>query len=78
MRKDPLGFATTRETAEFFGLLSKEVTRLAQSGEWPSWVIAGKRVFDLDEVVKSLASEKVSRPNLPSLPRVFQQKPAPG
>jgi hypothetical protein len=51
----PLGFGDTKQTAEFFGLPQKEILRKAQNGEWPSWVISGRRVFDLDAIVKTLA-----------------------
>ena len=61
--KRPLGFATTREAAEFFRLPQTEVTRRANSGEWPSWVIGGRRVFNLDELVEQLAKDpKASEP----------------
>ncbi len=55
MVEKPLGFADTRQTAEFFGLPQKEVTDRAESGDWPSWVIGGRRVFNLDQLVESLA-----------------------
>ena len=55
MVKRPLGFGDIRQTAEFFGLPCKEVTQRAKSGEWDSWVIGGRRVFDLDRIVESLA-----------------------
>lgn len=57
MVQKPLGFADTRQTAEFFGIPKTEVTQLAQSGTWPSWVIGGRRVFNLDELVESLAKD---------------------
>jgi hypothetical protein len=44
------GFGGVRQTAQSFGVIVAEVRRRAQSGEWPSWVIGGKRVFDLDEI----------------------------
>ena len=53
--KKPLGFGDTQQTAEFFALPAKEVTKRAKSGEWPSWVIGGRRVFDLDRLVEQLA-----------------------
>jgi hypothetical protein len=49
--KRPLGFGDVRQTAEFFGLTQSEVMERARSGEWPSWVIGGKRVFDLDAII---------------------------
>lgn len=55
MIKSPLGFADERQAAEFFGLPVVEVRKKAASGEWPSWVIAGRRVFDLDQLVSTLA-----------------------
>lgn len=47
----PLGFGTIRQTAEFFGLTQSEVRRT----DWPSYVILGKRVWDLDAIVEGLA-----------------------
>jgi hypothetical protein len=55
MVKKPLGFGDTRQTAEFFGLRLAEVEKKCVSGEWPSYLIGGKRVFDLDAIVETLA-----------------------
>lgn len=55
MVRKPLGFGDTRQTAEFFGLRFNQVEKKAASGEWPSYLIGGKRVFDLDSLVENLA-----------------------
>jgi len=57
MVKKPLGFGDIPQTAEFFGIARAEVSRLARSGEWPSYIISGRRVFDLDDLVKRLARQ---------------------
>ena len=55
MVQKPLGFGDVRQTAQFFGLTQAEVKTRAHAGNWPSYVIGGRRVFDLDELVESLA-----------------------
>lgn len=60
--KRPLGFGDLRQTSEFFGLPRQEVTRRAKSGEWPSYVIAGRRVFDLDQLVELLVRGRAEDP----------------
>ncbi len=53
--KRPIGFATVDQCAEFFGLTQSEVTQRARSGEWPSYFIGDRRLFDMDELVQLLA-----------------------
>ncbi|RIK74726.1 MAG: hypothetical protein DCC68_22515 [Planctomycetota bacterium] len=53
--KRPIGFATVDQCADFFGLTQREVKQKAQSGDWPSYFIGDRRVFDMDELVKLLA-----------------------
>lgn len=60
MVKKPLGFGDTRQTAEFFGLRPAEIENKAASGEWPSYFIGGKRVFDLDAIVETLAKASLA------------------
>lgn len=50
----PIGFGDKRQAAEFFGIPQSEVLKKASSGEWPSYVIGGRRVFDLDAILDSL------------------------
>jgi hypothetical protein len=57
MRKRPLGFADLSSTAEFFGLTESEVMDRVNRGDWRSWVIGGKRVFNLDELVEQLVKK---------------------
>ena len=52
-----LGFGTTKQTADFFGLTTTEVQNLTKNGQWRSWLIGGRRLFDLDEIVKQLAQD---------------------
>ncbi len=49
-----LGFGDTRQTAEHFGLSEDIVVDKAERGEWPSWFVGGRRVFDLDDIVSIL------------------------
>ena len=56
--KRPLGFGTDREVAEFFGVSVPEVKRKAAAGEWPSYVIAGRRVFNMDELLDLLVAKQ--------------------
>ena len=60
MVKKPLGFGDVRQTAEFFGLSQRDVQERVRSGDWPSYVLSGRRVFNLDELVESLARQKQS------------------
>ena len=53
----PLGFGTTKQTAEFLGLGQEAVLFITRSGRWRSWLINGRRLFDLDEIVKQLAQD---------------------
>ena len=52
--KRPVGFGGLDQTAEFFGLPKSDVRRKATSGEWPSYVISGRRVFDIDAILDRL------------------------
>ena len=47
-----LGFGDTWQVAKRFELTRAEVMRRARSGEWPSWIIHGRRVFDLDAIAR--------------------------
>ena len=49
--KRPFGFGDENQTAEFFGIPRKTVRENAASGEWPSYVIHGRRVFNIDALV---------------------------
>ena len=50
--KRELGFGTVNQTAKIFGVTRREVFRRAKTGEWSSWVIGGRRIYDLDEIVR--------------------------
>ena len=50
----PLGFGGTAQAAEFFGISKADVLAKAKSGEWPSYVISSRRVFDFDAVLDLL------------------------
>jgi excisionase family DNA binding protein len=47
-----LGFRGTKQVAQFFGLSESTVRQLATRGEWPTYCIGGRRLFDLDELVR--------------------------
>ena len=57
-RRRPLGFGNTDQTAAFFRLPRREVVKRAESGEWPSYSIGGRRVFDLDEILDLSVSHR--------------------
>ena len=40
-----------------FGLTTADVLNLTRIGQWRSWLISGRRLFDLDEIVKQLAQD---------------------
>ncbi|MCH8829725.1 MAG: hypothetical protein IID45_09130 [Planctomycetes bacterium] len=48
------GFGGVQQVADFFDLAIDEVNDKADAGEWPSYVIAGRRVFDVDELLRLL------------------------
>ena len=52
--KRPYGFGGVDQVAEFLDLPVGEVASRAENGEWPSYVIAGRRVFDIDELLRLL------------------------
>ncbi len=52
----PFGFGDVHQTAAFFGLPEEEVIRRADSGEWPVYRVAGKRVFSLDQLIENLVT----------------------
>ena len=47
-----LGFGTVAQTANLFGVTRDEALRRATCGDWPSWIIGGRRIFDLDEIAQ--------------------------
>ena len=49
--KTRIGFGSARKVAEFFDVSESKVRDLAAKGEWPSYCIGGRRLFDLDELV---------------------------
>ena len=55
--RKPFGFGGTDQVAEFFSIPKSTVSKKAKSGEWPSWVIGGKRVFNVDELVALLVQD---------------------
>ncbi len=52
--KRPFGFGDERQVAEFLGIPRSEVRKKALAGEWRSFVIGNRRVFDIDELVDTL------------------------
>lgn len=53
----PFGFGDESQVAQFFGLPRREVKERASSGQWRSYIIGGRRVFNIDELVDSLTRE---------------------
>ena len=54
MIRRPLGFGGVEQVAEFFDLPKRVVRHKALTGEWPSYVVDGKRIFNLDRLVDLL------------------------
>ncbi len=52
--KRPFGFGDERQVAEFFGIPRSDVRKRAVTGEWRSFVIGNRRIFDIDEWVDTL------------------------
>jgi hypothetical protein len=60
MIKRPLGFGGVEQVADFFNLPKKIIRQKALTGEWPSYVVDGKRVFNLDRLVDQLIQGEAS------------------
>jgi hypothetical protein len=56
--KKPLGFGTEKQVGEFFGIPLTEVRQHAASGEWPFYVIGGRRCFDVDDLLRIVAQRR--------------------
>ena len=48
----PLGFGTAKRVALFFDISVERVRRMAATGAWPAYCVGGRRLFDLDELVR--------------------------
>ena len=48
----PLGFGTAKKVALFFDISVEKVRRMAATGAWPTYCVGGRRLFDLDELVR--------------------------
>ncbi|MHC4404505.1 MAG: hypothetical protein ACYTG0_33035 [Planctomycetota bacterium] len=48
------GFGSVDQVSAFFSIPKSEVRRKGVSGEWPSYVISGQRVFDIDAIIELL------------------------
>ena len=59
------GLLPARDVARFFGVSERLVRDRAAKGEWPSYSIGGRRVFDLDELV-ALVKRRQTRTDPPS------------
>jgi hypothetical protein len=63
--KRPIGFGGVEQVAEFFGVPVAVVKEKAATGAWPSYVIANRRVFDIDELLAlavKASDKKAARP----------------
>ena len=58
--KKPLEFGTEKQVGEFFGVPLAEVRQRAASGEWPFYVIAGRRCFDVDDLLRIVVQRRES------------------
>jgi len=65
----PLGFGDADRVAEVFGIPCRQVRRRAKEGMIASWVIAGRRVYDLNAIFEDLAKY----PELPSIESMASQ-----
>lgn len=59
-----LGFRSAKATAAFFGLSESKVRELAASGEWPTYCVGNRRLFDLDELVRLVKSQTENAANV--------------
>lgn len=50
----PIGFGGVEQVAEFLGIEPAEVQKRAEYGQWPHYVIGGKRVFNVDELLREI------------------------
>ena len=74
-----LGWGTEKQIAEFFGLTKAEVRQLSDSGEWPFVTVYGKRLFNVDELIRILAKQSLpedSNATEPSHQRKFRESQA--
>jgi len=55
-----LGWGDEREVCEFFGLRRSDVRQLADSGKWPFVTVQGKRLFDVDLLLRTLVQQGIS------------------
>jgi hypothetical protein len=60
MIRRPFGFGSVEQVAEFFNLPKKVVRRKALTGEWPSYVVDGERIFNLDRLVDQVIQGEAS------------------
>ena len=44
-------FASSRKLADFLDVSERHVRRQATGGDWPSYCIGGRRVFDVAEII---------------------------
>ena len=64
--KKPFSFGGIDQVAKFFGISKKDVRHRAVTGRWPSYVIAGQRVFNIDELVEMLVENDGDSGEIPS------------
>ena len=48
----PLGFANPTTLSEFLDIPLARVLDQANSGDWPTYEVAGRRLFDVDEILR--------------------------
>jgi hypothetical protein len=55
-QREPLGFRSAKKVAAFFDLSERTVRAKAATGEWPTYRVGGRRLFDLNELVALVKS----------------------
>jgi hypothetical protein len=56
-----LGFASARKVAEHLDISERTVRAKGATGEWPSYCVGGRRLFDLDEIIALVKSRPGQR-----------------
>jgi hypothetical protein len=65
-QREPLGFRSAKKVADFFDLSERTVRAKAATGEWPTYRVGGRRLFDLDELIHVIKSETTPAARAPS------------
>ena len=55
--RKPLGFANPTTLSEFLDVPLAHVIDQGDSGAWPVYEVAGRKVFDVDEVLRLIGNQ---------------------